>query len=197
MCIRDRFDASLHQVETLICKGESLKRLNFLSGEDNRLKRFSIDCGYNSSRSYPLRNLDCLRFAKNLERLDIGRSGLESLDFATKLENLEQVQLEFNKSIESIEGLSGSANSLKSIVLALNYQLYEYEVLEQPMPRLKKLVLSDFGSPSPYARLQNVQLDLKGDLSRFDQLEIPNRTRIGEPNKMQALWKFYQEHEKW
>ena len=70
-------------------------------------------------------------------------------------------------------------------------------VLEQPLSRLKELIVSDIGHIDPTTRLSNLQLDLKGDLNRFHRLGIPNRDVIGEPFNTEELWSFYHERQSW
>ena len=53
------------------------------------------------------------------------------------------------------------------------------------MSQLKKLVIYDF-----QRKLDNLHLDLKRNLKRFDRLQVPNHIRIGEPVEMQELWDF-------
>jgi len=191
----ESFSAPLHQIESLSCKVHSLQQLDFLTDDNNRLKRISIDGGY--SRNLPVKNLDCLRFAKNLERMDLVNTGLESLDFAAETEKLKHVHLQFNDRITSIEGLSGSADTLESIVLSVNQQLLEFGVLEQPMSQLRELVLRAGRRKIPDDHFNNVHLDLKGDLNRFNRLEVPNRTQIGERKKSLDLWGFSKESRQW
>ena len=191
----ESFSAPLHQIESLSCKVNSLQQLDFLTDDNNRLKRISIDGGY--SRNLPVKNLDCLRFAKNLERVDLVNTGLESLDFAAETEKLKHVHLRFNDRITSIEGLSGSADTLESIVLSINQQLLEFGVLEQPMSQLRELVLRAGRRKISDDHFNNVHLDLKGDLNRFNKLEVPNRTQIGERKKSLDLWSFSKESRQW
>ena len=170
----------MNQIQTLICSAEKIKRLNFLSSSDCRLRRLSVDCSY-SSESSPNNLLDSLRFAKNLERLDIVRSDIESLDFLNGCKNLKRISLQGNGQLVNIDALSDSADSLESITLAYNRQLLEHGVLEKEMSQLKELVVD------------NLHLDLKGDLNRFDHLEVPNRAIIGRKFEWQDIWNFANE----
>lgn len=190
-CTRlETFDAPLNQIETLICSAEKIKRLNFLSSPDCRLRRLSVDCGYTSEPS-PNNLLDSLRFAKNLERLDIVRSDIESLDFLNGCKNLKRISLQGNGQLVNIDALSDSADSLESITLAYNRQLLEHGVLEKEMSQLKELVVYDALTKNKF--LDNLHLDLKGDLNRFDHLEVPNRAIIGRKFEWQDIWNFTNE----
>ena len=179
-----------NQIETLICSAEKIKRLNFLSSSDCRLRRLSVDCGYTSEPS-PNNLLGSLRFAKNLERLDIVRSDIESLDFLNGCKNLKRISLQGNGQLVNIDALSDSADSLESITLAYNRQLLEHGVLEKEMSQLKELVVYD--AQRKYKFLDNLHLDLKGDLNRFDHLEVPNRAIIGRKFEWQDIWNFTNE----
>ena len=185
----ESFDVPLNQIENLICHAGKIKHLNFLSSHDSRLRRCSIDCSAYPTNPSPVTNLDCLRFAKNLERLDIVESHIESVDFLAGLGNLKRIELQSNNQLVDIEAFSDSADSLESIMLVHNRRLLEYGILEQNMSQLKKLVIYDF-QRKPYRKLDNLHLDLKGNLKRFDRLQVPNHIRIGEAVEMQELWDF-------
>ena len=181
-------NVSLNRLETFICKSTGLTRLNFLKTEENQLKHFSLDCSRDnhewqnhSDQVLQQIDLDCLRFASKLEKLDVIQTGIENLDFAADMKNLTEVLLRKNNDLASVDGLRSSLASLEAIYLINNRKLISFGVLEEPMPQLTKLQILNQTKRGTIDHLLNVQLNLQGNLTRFEELEAPSQKIIGKP----------------
>jgi len=125
----ERIDVPLNQLESFICVIFKTRHLNFLTTKDNRLRRFSL---WDHSLNDPgIGNLNCLKFANQLERLDIAGTDIQSVDFLNEITGLKRVELSSNEQLLSIEGLAGSAQTLERARLARNMSLLDSDLMKQ------------------------------------------------------------------
>ena len=184
----EEINVSLNRLETFVCKSTGLTRLNFLKTEENQLKHFSLDCSrdnhewqYHSDQVLQQIDLGFLRFASKLEKLDVIQTGIENLDFAADMKNLTEVFLRKNNDLTSVDGLRSSLSSLEELYLINNRKLISFDILEQPMPQLTKLQIENKTKQGKIDHLLNVQLNLQGNLNRFEELTAPSQKSIGKP----------------